>query len=106
MWELDIKKRKKRLNAEELMLSNCGVGENSWESPGKQKDQMNHFKGNQTWIVFGRTDAEAEAPICWLHDANIPLIGKDPDAEKIWRQKEKRATEGEMVRWHHRLNGC
>ena len=29
------------------------------------------------------------------------LIRKDPDAE----QEEKRATEDEMVGWHHQLNG-
>ena len=33
------------------------------------------------------------------------LIGKDPDAGKDGRQKEKRVTEDEMVGWHHRLNG-
>ena len=33
------------------------------------------------------------------------VIGKDPDAEKDWRQKEKGKTEDEMVEWHHRLNG-
>ena len=27
------------------------------------------------------------------------------DAGKDWRQEEKGATEGEMVGWHHRLNG-
>ena len=32
------------------------------------------------------------------------LTGKDPDAGKDWGQ-EKRAAEGEMVGWHHRLNG-
>ena len=32
------------------------------------------------------------------------LIGKDPDAGKDWKQKEKRAAEDEMVGWHHRLN--
>ena len=25
--------------------------------------------------------------------------------EEDWRQKEKRATEDEMVRWHHRVSG-
>ena len=30
--------------------------------------------------------------------------GKDPDAEKDWRQ-EKGMTEDEMVGWHHQLNG-
>ena len=27
------------------------------------------------------------------------------DAGKDWRQEEKGTTEGEMVGWHHRLNG-
>ena len=30
---------------------------------------------------------------------------KDPDARKDWEQEEKRATEDEMVGWHHWLNG-
>jgi len=29
------------------------------------------------------------------------LIGKVPDAEKDRGQKEKRASEDEMARWHH-----
>ena len=32
------------------------------------------------------------------------LVGKDPDAGKDCGQ-EKGATEDEMVRWHHQLNG-
>ena len=59
-----------------------------------------HPKGNQSWIFIGRTDAEAEAPILWLPDANNWLIGKDPDAGKDWRQEEKGTTEDEMVGWH------
>ena len=39
-----------------------------------------------------RTDAEAEAPILWFPDAKSQLIGKDPDTEKDWRQKEKGMT--------------
>ena len=31
------------------------------------------------------------------------LIGKDPYAGKDRRQKEKRVTEDEIGRWHHRL---
>ena len=53
-------------------------------------------KGNQPWIFSGRTDAEAEAPILWPPDAKNWLIGKDPDAEKDWRQ-EKGTTEDEML---------
>ena len=33
MWELDCKRK---LSAEELMLLNCGVEEDSWESQGLQ----------------------------------------------------------------------
>ena len=47
------------------MLLNCGVGEDSWESPRLQGDQSSPSKGNQSWIFIGRTDAEAEAPIIW-----------------------------------------
>ena len=38
-------------------------------------------------------------------DAKNWLLGKNPDAEKDWRQEEKEMTEYEMVRWHHWLNG-
>ena len=61
-------------------------------------------KGNQPWIFIGRTDAEAEALILWPPDAKGQFIWKDPDAEKDWEQ-EKRLVEGEMVGWHHSLNG-
>ena len=49
-------------------------------------------------MTIGKTGADAEAPILWLPDAKNWLIGKDPDAGKDWRQKEKRATEFKMVR--------
>ena len=61
-------------------------------------------KENQPWILIGRTDAEAEAPVLWPPGAMNQLIRKDPDAGKDWRQKEKGMTEDEMVRWHHWLN--
>ena len=62
-------------------------------------------KGNHSWIFIGRADAEAEAPILWPPDVKNGLLGKDPDAEKDWRQEEKGTTEDEMVGWHHWLNG-
>ena len=55
-------------------------------------------KGIQPWIFIGRTDAEAETPVLWLPYAKSWLIGKNPDAGKNWRQKEKGVTEDEMVR--------
>ena len=57
-----------------------------------------HPKGNQPWVFIGRTDAEAETPTLWPSDLKSRLIGKDPDAGKDWRQKEKEVAEHEMVR--------
>ena len=54
-------------------------------------------KGNQLWIFFERTDAEAEAPILWPPDAKNWLIWKDPDAGKDWRWEEKGTTEDGII---------
>ena len=94
----------RKLSAAELMLLNCGVGEDSSESLGLQGDQTVHPKGNQSWIFIGRTAAEAEAPMLCPPDSKNWLTGKDPDAGKDWRQ-EKRTTDNEMVGWHRWLDG-
>ena len=108
----------RRLSAEELMLElwlrelmlwenwcferidalNCDFGQGSWESLGNPK-------GNQSWILIGGTDDEAEAPILWPPDEQSLLIGKDPDAGNDWKWEEKGMTEDEMVGWHHWLDG-
>ena len=43
--------------------------------------------------------------ILWPPDAKNRLIRKDPDAGEDGRQEEKVMKEGEMVGWHHGLNG-
>ena len=55
--------RSEELSTEELMLLNCGVGEDSWESLGLQGNPTVHPKGDQSWVFIERTDAEAETPI-------------------------------------------
>ena len=72
---------------------------------GQQGDQTSQSYGKSTWIIFGRTDAEAGASILWPPDVNSLLTGKDSDAGKDWRKKEKRATEDEIVGWYHLFNG-
>ena len=62
-------------------------------------------KGNQPWIVIGRTDVEAGAPILWPPVVKSWLIWKDPDAGKDWGQEEKGMTEDELVGWYHWLKG-
>ena len=55
-------------------------------------------KGNQPRVFIGRTGAEAEAPILWPPNAKNRLIGKDPDAGKDGRHKEKGVGEDEIIR--------
>ena len=84
----------RKLSAEELMLLNCGVGEDPWES-----------LGDQSWDFFGSTDAKAETTILWPPHVKSWLTGKDFDAGRDWGQEEKGTTEDEMAGWHHWLNG-
>ena len=94
----------RRLSAEELMLLNCGVWEDSWGSLGLQGDPV-HSEGDQPWDYFGRNDAKAETPVLWPPHAKSWFIGKDSDAGRGWGQEEKGMTEDEMAGWHHRLAG-
>ena len=56
------------------------VLEKTLESPLDCKEiKPVHSKGNQSWIVIGKTDAEAETPILWPPDAKNWLTGKDSD---------------------------
>ena len=81
------------------------VLEKTRESPLDCKEtQPVHPKGDQSWILIGRTDVKAETPILWPPDAKNWLIGKDPDPGKI-EGKRRRGQEDEMVGWHHWLNG-
>ena len=81
------------------------VLEKTLESPLDCKEVLPvHPKGNQSWIFFESTDAEAETLILWPPDMKSWLIWKDPDAGKDWRQEETGTTEDKMVGWHHWLN--
>ena len=96
----------RKLNAEELMLLNCGVGEESLESPLDCKEiQPVHSKGDQSWDFFGKNDAKVETPVLGPPHAKSWLIGKYSDAGKDWGQEEKGMTEDEMTEWHHQLDG-
>ena len=62
-----------------------------------KESQLVHPKGDQSWVFIGRTDAEAETPILWPHDAESWLIGKNPDGGKDRGQEDKGTTEDKMV---------
>ena len=102
IWELDHK--------EGWALNNrcfrIVVLEKTLESPLNCKEiKLVNSKGNQPWIFIRRTDAKADIPILWPLDGKNWLTGKNLDARKDWRQKEKGVAEDEMVRSHHQLNG-
>ena len=102
MWQLDHKESWAPKN---WCFWNV-VLEKTIESPLDCKEIRSvHPKGDQSWILIGRTDAEAESPMLWPRDAKNWLIGKDPNAGKDWGQEEKGMTEDEMVGWYHWLDG-
>ena len=102
MWELDYKQS---LTPKNWCFWTV-VLEKTLESPLDCKEiKPVNLKGNQSWILIGRTDAEAEASILWPPDMKNWLLRKDPDAGKDWWQEGKGTTEDEMVGWHHRLDG-
>ena len=82
------------------------VLEKTHESPLDCKEIQPVHSEDQSWVFFGRNDAEAAIPILWPADAKNGLIGKDSDAGRDWGQEEKGTTEDEMAGWHHRLDGC
>ena len=67
----------------------------SWKQ--QKKNDPTCTRGKTIWLVL--------TSHLWLPDVKSWLTGKDPDAGKDWGQKEKRATEDEMVGWHHWLQG-
>ena len=71
----------------------------------KPKISKVNLKGNQPWILIGRTDIKAETSVFWSSDVNSWCIGKVSDAGKDWGQKEKRVSENEMDGQHHWCNG-
>ena len=102
MWEFDYKESW----APKSWCFWTVVLEKTLESPLDCKEiKLVNPKGNQSWIVIGRADAEAEAPILWPPDEKNWFIGKAPDAGKDWRQEDKGPTENEMAGWPHQLDG-
>ena len=102
IWELDYKESW-------AMKTWCFwtvVLEKTPENPLDSKEiKLVNPKGNQPWILIGRTNAEAETPVLWPLDVKSQLIGKDPNTGKEWGQEKKGVTADEMIGWDNRLNG-
>ena len=91
-----------KLSAEELMLLNCGVGEDSWESLGLQGDPASPFWRRSVLDVHW-TD------LCWSwHSNTLATWCKELTHLKrpwCWEILKAGGEEDEMVGWHHRLYG-
>ena len=71
--------------------------EKTLESPLDCKEiQPVHPKRNQSWVLIGRTDAEAETPVLWPPYAKSWLIEKDSNAGGI-RGRRRRGRQ--RMRW-------
>ena len=91
MWELDHKECWVPKNS----CFRIVVLEKTLESLYCKEIQPINPKGNQAWMFFGRTDAEAEASMFWPPDMKSQITGKDPDARKDRREKKG----VERMRW-------
>ena len=66
------------------------VLEETLESPlDYKKIQSVHPQGDQSRVIIGRTDVEAETPILWPPHEKSWLIGKDPNARKDWGRRRR-----------------
>ena len=92
------------LSTKESMLLNCGAGDDSWESLGLQVNQPVNPKEKKkikSWILIGRTDAEAEALTFWPHVWRANSLEKTLILGKI---KGRRRRGLQRMRWLDSLN--
>ena len=78
----------RKLSAEELMLLNCSVGEDSWESLGLQGDQTSQSQRKSVLNIHWKDWCWSWSSNTLAIDGKNRLLGKDPDAERL-------KTEGE-----------
>ena len=83
------------------------VLEKTLESPLDCKEiQPVHSKGDQSWVFFARTDAEAETSVLWPpHIKEVLTHWKRPSCWVRLKAGGEGDNEVEMVGWHHQLNG-
>jgi len=86
----------RKLSTEELMLLNCGVGEDCCKSLGLQGDPTSPFWRRSALGVHWKDWCWSWNSNTWPPDVKIWLIGKDPDAGKI---KGRRRRGRQRMRW-------
>ena len=95
----------RKQSAEELMLLNCGVGEDSWESLGLQGDPTSPFWRRSAMGFLGKNGAKGETLVLWPPHVKSWLIGKDSNAGRDRGQEENLDDRGwdgwmaSLTRW-------
>ena len=95
----------RRLSTKELMLLNCGVGEDSWESLELQDSNQPLLKEtNPEYSLEGlmlKLKLQYFGHLMWTPDSleKTLVLGKTEGGRR------RGTTEDEMVGWHHRLHG-
>ena len=93
----------RRLSSEELMLSDCGAGKDSWEFLGLQRDQTSQSYRKLVLNIHWKD-------WCWSWSSNTLATWceelthwKRPWCWERWKAGGDGTTD-EMVGWHHQLN--
>ena len=95
----------RRLSAEELMLLNCGVGEDSWGSLGLQGDPTSPFWRRSALGFLWKE---------WCWSWNSSTLASSCEELTHWKRLwcweglgagREGLTEDEMAGWHHWLDG-
>ena len=86
LWELG---HKEGWAPNKLMLLNCGVGEDSWESLGLQGDQTSPSKRKSVLNIHWKDWCWSWSSNTLATDVKSQLIGKDLDAGKDWGQEDR-----------------
>ena len=87
----------RKLSAEELMLLNCGVGEDSRVPWTARRSNQSILKEISPECSLEGLMLKLKLLILWPSDAKSWLIWKDPDAGKDWRQEEKGTIEDRLL---------
>ena len=93
LWELNRKEGRAPKN---WCLPTVVLEKTPEHSLDSKEIKLVNLKVNQPWILLGRTDAEAEAPVFCSSDGNSQLTGKSLMLGKIGGRKRR---ECQRMRW-------
>ena len=95
----------KKAEHPKMMLLNCGVGEDSCESPGLRGDQISQSYRKSTLNIHWKDWFWSWNSNIWATWCEELTLWKRPWCWERLKVGGEGMTEDEMVGWHHWLNG-